>query len=160
MSDYRRYCVPGGTYFLTVNLLERRSDLLVRQIDILREAVRRSDGSDCLPSMPGWCCPNREIGRQIEGVQRNGVMSSSSVVSRSWLAGEQSHCSRPLVWTRRLPVFRNCGDRVCMAAIFVQVGSRASQAIAAVLRSALTGACRAGNRGDSIRRLTAAAAQV
>ena len=42
MSDYRRYRVPGGTYFLTVNLLERRSDLLVRHIDVLREAVRRT----------------------------------------------------------------------------------------------------------------------
>jgi putative transposase len=40
MSDYRRYRVPGGTYFLTINLLERRSDLLVRHIDSLREAVR------------------------------------------------------------------------------------------------------------------------
>jgi putative transposase len=42
MSDYRRYRVPGGTYFLTVNLLERRSDLLVRHIDVPREAVRRT----------------------------------------------------------------------------------------------------------------------
>jgi putative transposase len=40
MPDYRRYRVPGGTYFFTVNLLERRFDLLVRHIDILREAVR------------------------------------------------------------------------------------------------------------------------
>ena len=40
MPDYRRYRVPGGTYFFTVNLLERRLDTLVRHIDILREAVR------------------------------------------------------------------------------------------------------------------------
>ncbi|MGH8547584.1 MAG: REP-associated tyrosine transposase [Methylococcales bacterium] len=40
MSDYRRYRVPGGTFFFTVNLLERRQDLLVRHIDALREAVR------------------------------------------------------------------------------------------------------------------------
>lgn len=40
MPDYRRYRVPGGTYFFTVNLLERRSELLVRQMDRLREAVR------------------------------------------------------------------------------------------------------------------------
>ena len=40
MPDYRRYRVPGGTYFFTVNLLERRLDLLVRHIDDLREAVR------------------------------------------------------------------------------------------------------------------------
>ncbi len=42
MPDYRRCRVPGGTYFLTINLLERQSDLLVREIDTLREAVRRT----------------------------------------------------------------------------------------------------------------------
>jgi REP element-mobilizing transposase RayT len=40
MPNYRRFRVPGGTYFFTVNLLERRLDLLVRHIDLLREAVR------------------------------------------------------------------------------------------------------------------------
>jgi len=40
MPDYRRLRVPGGTYFFTVNLLERKQDLLVRHIDELREAVR------------------------------------------------------------------------------------------------------------------------
>jgi putative transposase len=42
MPDYRRYRVPGGTYFFTINLLERRSDLLIRYIEALREAVRRT----------------------------------------------------------------------------------------------------------------------
>lgn len=41
MPDYRRNRVPGGTYFFTVNLLERKSDLLVDYIDCLREAVRK-----------------------------------------------------------------------------------------------------------------------
>ncbi len=40
MSNYRRNRVPGGTYFFTVNLLDRRSDLLVRHIDALRQAVQ------------------------------------------------------------------------------------------------------------------------
>ncbi len=40
MPDYRRFRVPGGTYFFTVNLLERRRDTLVRHIDTLRAAVR------------------------------------------------------------------------------------------------------------------------
>jgi putative transposase len=40
MPDYRRNRVPGGTYFVTVTLCDRRSDLLVRQIDALRSAVR------------------------------------------------------------------------------------------------------------------------
>ena len=42
MPDYRRYRVPGGTYFLTINLLDRRLDLLTRHIEALREAVRRT----------------------------------------------------------------------------------------------------------------------
>ena len=42
MPDYRRYRIPGGTYFFTINLLERRSDLLIRHIEALREAVRRT----------------------------------------------------------------------------------------------------------------------
>ncbi|MDT4289748.1 transposase [Methylomonas sp. MO1] len=43
MSNYRRYRIPGGTYFFTVNLLERHSnDLLVRHIDTLREVVRHT----------------------------------------------------------------------------------------------------------------------
>ncbi|MGH8808879.1 MAG: REP-associated tyrosine transposase, partial [Noviherbaspirillum sp.] len=41
MPDYRRNRVPGGTYFFTVNLLERRSHLLIEHIDALREAVRQ-----------------------------------------------------------------------------------------------------------------------
>jgi REP-associated tyrosine transposase len=42
MTDYRRHRVPGGCYFFTVNLLERRGNtLLTDRIDLLREAVRR-----------------------------------------------------------------------------------------------------------------------
>ena len=41
MPHYRRNRVPGGTYFFTVNLLDRRSTLLVSRIDALRAAVRQ-----------------------------------------------------------------------------------------------------------------------
>ena len=42
MPNYRRAWHPGGTYFFTVNLLERAgNDLLVRHIDLLRDAVRK-----------------------------------------------------------------------------------------------------------------------
>jgi putative transposase len=40
MPRYRRVWVPGGTYFFTVNLLERRRTLLVDRIDDLRAAFR------------------------------------------------------------------------------------------------------------------------
>ena len=41
MVLYRRMFRPAGTYFFTLNLLERNgNDLLIRHIDVLREAVR------------------------------------------------------------------------------------------------------------------------
>jgi putative transposase len=42
MSDYRRARIPGGTYFFTVNLLDRQSQLLVKHIDLFRRAVRET----------------------------------------------------------------------------------------------------------------------
>jgi putative transposase len=42
MPNYRRFRVLGGSYFFTVNLLERYpNDLLVHHVDSLREAVRK-----------------------------------------------------------------------------------------------------------------------
>jgi len=41
MSIYRRNRVPGGTYFFTVNLRDRTSDLLVTQIEAPRASVRQ-----------------------------------------------------------------------------------------------------------------------
>ena len=40
MPNYVRSHVPGGTFFFTVALLERRGDLLVGRVDELREAFR------------------------------------------------------------------------------------------------------------------------
>ena len=47
MSNYRRRLVPGGTYFFTVRLQDPASDLLIREIDLLRHATRL-----CLKRMP------------------------------------------------------------------------------------------------------------
>jgi putative transposase len=41
MPEYRRNRLPGATYFFTVNLLDRHSDLLVANIEPLRETVRQ-----------------------------------------------------------------------------------------------------------------------
>ena len=58
LPDYRRYRIPGGCYFFTVNLLERfPNDTLVRHVDLLRMVVRdvrrrwtfRIDGRVVLP---------------------------------------------------------------------------------------------------------------
>ena len=42
MPNYRRAFVPGGCWFFTVNLLDRRRYLLTENIDALREATRIS----------------------------------------------------------------------------------------------------------------------
>jgi putative transposase len=38
MPNYRRLFVPGGTYFFTVNLRDRKRAMLIDRIDILRRA--------------------------------------------------------------------------------------------------------------------------
>jgi hypothetical protein len=42
VPNYRRLWIPGGTWFFTVNLLERHeNDLFVRAIDLLRRCIAR-----------------------------------------------------------------------------------------------------------------------
>jgi putative transposase len=40
MTNYRRNLVPGGSFFFTVNLLDRRSTLLTDHVQLLRDAFR------------------------------------------------------------------------------------------------------------------------
>jgi len=40
MVQYRRSLTKGGTYFFTVPLIDRHSEVLTRHIELLREAVR------------------------------------------------------------------------------------------------------------------------
>jgi len=42
MPNYRRAFVPGGCWFFTVNLYERRQNLLVEHIEPLREALTQT----------------------------------------------------------------------------------------------------------------------
>jgi putative transposase len=42
MPNYRRALVPGGCWFFTVNLLDRRTRLLTDNIDALRDATRQT----------------------------------------------------------------------------------------------------------------------
>jgi putative transposase len=42
MPNYRRALVPGGCWFFTVNLLDRRARLLTDNIDALRDAMRQT----------------------------------------------------------------------------------------------------------------------
>ncbi len=38
---YRRANIPGATYFFTVNLADRKSNLLTEYIDIFRNAMKK-----------------------------------------------------------------------------------------------------------------------
>jgi putative transposase len=42
MTGYRRNFVAGGSFFFTVNLMERRLGLLTQHIDELRSAFRET----------------------------------------------------------------------------------------------------------------------
>jgi putative transposase len=42
MTRYRRNFLPGGSYFFTVNLADRRLGLLIEHIDLLRAAFRQT----------------------------------------------------------------------------------------------------------------------
>ena len=42
MTSYRRNFLPGGSYFFTVNLWDRRSGLLTEHVDALRVAFRET----------------------------------------------------------------------------------------------------------------------
>ena len=42
MPDFRAIRVPVGTLFFTVNLLERKSDLLTRHSNALRAAIKQT----------------------------------------------------------------------------------------------------------------------
>jgi putative transposase len=70
MPDYRRNRVMGGTYFFTVNLLERRTNLLVEHIQLLRTVVKTFQASkpfhiDAWVVLPDhmhcvWTLPNHD----------------------------------------------------------------------------------------------------
>ena len=55
MPDYRRYHLPGGRYFFTVNLLQRYpNDLLVCHIDHLTNCGASSSPKTSLPCYSGF----------------------------------------------------------------------------------------------------------
>jgi len=54
MPDYRRFHIPGGCYFFTVNLLERNKPLFVDHIELLCQSVRKvKQQHPCLPEELG-----------------------------------------------------------------------------------------------------------
>jgi len=111
MPDYRRAWHPGGTYFFTVNLLQRaNSDLLVRHIDILREAIRATrrtfpfeihawvvmpDHMHCVISLPPGDTDFAVRWRWIK------VRFSRSVPDREWRSEVRQRRGERGIWQRR-----------------------------------------------------------
>jgi putative transposase len=70
MTEYRRNFIPGGSYFFTVNLADRRSALLTDHIEDLRAAFRHVHGRhpftiDAIVVLPDhlhaiWTLPERD----------------------------------------------------------------------------------------------------
>jgi putative transposase len=102
MPNYRRVQVPGGTYFFTVNLLERQRTLLVdsvaaraaRPFDVVAIVIL-PDHLHCLWSLPPGDSDNATRWRHIK---------TAFVKSVPW--GERRSCRRQLkgergIWQRR-----------------------------------------------------------
>ena len=58
MPNYRRWFVPGGTYFFTANLLDRKSRLLTDHIGELRAAYRETSRRQPLDTIAICILPN------------------------------------------------------------------------------------------------------
>lgn len=110
MSQYLRVWVPGGTYFFTVNLLERRRTLLVDQIDTLRAAFRVAhaarpfhlmayvvlpDHLHCLWRLPEGDADNATRWRHIKSHFARGMPAGERLTERRQAKAERG------IWQRR-----------------------------------------------------------
>jgi hypothetical protein len=81
MPNYRRVRVPGGTYFFTVNLLERDRRLLVEHIDALRAVFSEARGVRPFSVVAAVVLPDHlrcvwRLPPATTGVQQQGSESS------------------------------------------------------------------------------------
>src|SRR5436190_4809736 len=106
MPNYRRAFVPGGCWFFTVNLLERRQTLLVDNIAALREAVPRHDGNyaftiDAIVVLP--IGPRVARTRWAQSALRTTDCVAPSAIEISDRRVRQSNATG-----KSLLIFRNC----------------------------------------------------
>jgi putative transposase len=95
MVRYRRNLVPGGTYFFTLTLADRRSSLLTDHIGLLRAAFRKTrddspfaiDAIVVLPehlhaivTLPPADCEYSGRWRRLKGLFTRGVVASGASV--------------------------------------------------------------------------------
>ena len=120
MPDYRRLRIPGATYFFTVNLLDRRSDLLVAHIAELREAVRAvrakwlfhidawvvlPEHMHCLWTMPE---DDSDFPRRWQEIKMAFTKSLPTIEARSALMVRRRERG---IWQRRYWEHAICDDR-------------------------------------------------
>jgi len=110
MPDYRRLRVPGGTYFFTVNLLDRSSKLLTLRIDALRDAVRATRAArpfhiDAWVVLPDhlhslWTLPpgDDDFSNRWKAIKIRFVQSLPPVEARS---GAHARRGERGIWQRR-----------------------------------------------------------
>jgi len=109
MVFYRRNLVPGGTYFFTVPLADRRSDWLVCYVNLLRQAFRlarrkRPFKIDAVVVLPDhmhciWTLPPGDVDyshrwRLIKGTFSRALVDENRSVKRNAKGGYN-------VWQRR-----------------------------------------------------------
>jgi putative transposase len=110
MTEYRRNFVPGGSYFFTVNLDDRRERLLTDHIGLLRNAFRYARARhpftiDAIVVLPDhlhaiWTLPDGDADFSLRW------RLIKSVFSRGLRPGEQTSESRASkgergIWQRR-----------------------------------------------------------
>ena len=110
MPEYRRLRIPGGCYFFTVALVDRRSSLLVDHVDLLRDAVARTrqalpftiDACVVLPehihaiwTLPEGDCDFSARWRLIKLLFSNGIERKERISASRQSQGERG------IWQRR-----------------------------------------------------------
>jgi putative transposase len=110
MAWYRRATIKGGTYFFTVTLADRSSDLLTRQIDLLRHVYRNVQSSQPFETMaicvlPDhlhaiWTLPDDDADFAIRWNRIKGNFSRSTTIQPQRSASKRARREKG-IWQRR-----------------------------------------------------------
>jgi putative transposase len=110
MPNYRRAHVTGATYFLTVNLADRSSDLLLREIDALRTAFTKVVSempfeTNAMVVMPDhlhavWTLPEGDS-NYSERVRRLKAYFSMQIAKRDQVKASLARKGERGIWQRR-----------------------------------------------------------
>ena len=110
MPNYRRAIIPGGCFFFTVVLANRRSSLLTDRIDMLRAALRAAKQArpfdvDAIVVLPDhlhciWTLPPGDANYAVRWAHIKGVFSRN--VSRGEVVCDSRLAKRERgIWQRR-----------------------------------------------------------